>query len=58
MDKKSFISVGFCDLLTLTFIILKLCNVINWGWWWVLAPTWISITIGVILLLIAERIKK
>lgn len=20
---------------------LKLCNVIDWSWWWVLAPLWI-----------------
>lgn len=31
-------SVGFLDLLTLLFIGLKLCGVINWSWWWVLSP--------------------
>ena len=33
---------GFCGLLTIAFIVLKLCGVINWGWIWVLAPLWIS----------------
>lgn len=32
---------GFCTLLGLVFIVLKLCNVINWSWWWVTAPLWI-----------------
>jgi len=32
--------VGFLPLLTLLFIGLKLGNVINWSWWWVLAPMW------------------
>ena len=34
--------VGFTGLLTLAFIVLKLCHVINWSWWWVLSPIWIS----------------
>ena len=33
---------GFTSLLALTFIILKLCGVIDWSWWWVLSPFWIS----------------
>lgn len=42
--------IGFSGLLLLTFIILKLTHVINWSWWWVLSPIWISI---VLILLIA-----
>lgn len=30
-------------LLTIAFIVLKLCHVINWSWVWVLAPTWIPL---------------
>lgn len=33
---------GFTSLLALAFIILKLCHVIDWSWWWVLSPIWIS----------------
>lgn len=32
--------VGFLGLLTIVFITLKLCNVINWSWWWVTMPLW------------------
>ena len=35
--------IGFTGLLTIAFIVLKLCNVINWSWWWVLSPIWISV---------------
>lgn len=33
--------VGFCGLLAIVFITLKLLGVIAWSWWWVLAPIWI-----------------
>jgi hypothetical protein len=48
MSDKSKISIqlgGFPTLLTIAFIVLKLCNVITWSWWWVLAPLWIPIAI-------------
>ena len=32
--------IGFCGLLTIAFIVLKLCGVITWSWIWVLAPFW------------------
>ena len=30
--------MGFCDVLTIVFVILKLTNIINWSWFWVLSP--------------------
>lgn len=32
--------IGFFGLLAIVFITLKLCGVITWSWWWVLAPLW------------------
>lgn len=32
-----------CFMLFLTFLVLKLCNVINWSWLWVTAPLWIPL---------------
>lgn len=42
--------IGFVGLLTIVFIVLKLCKVIAWSWWWVLSPIWItvSVLIGII----------
>jgi len=44
--------IGFTGLLTIAFIVLKLCGVINWSWVWVLAPLWISLGIGLIIFFI------
>lgn len=33
--------IGFCGLLTILFIGLKLGEVIDWSWWWILSPIWI-----------------
>jgi hypothetical protein len=37
--------IGFAGLLTIVFIVLKLTHVIDWSWWWVLAPSWIPLAI-------------
>lgn len=33
-------SIGIVGLLGVVFITLKLCNVIDWSWWWVTLPFW------------------
>lgn len=38
--KTSGNGIGFLGLLAIVFITLKLCNVINWSWWWVTSPLW------------------
>lgn len=56
MNKKVNIGpsgVSFTGLLLLTFIILKLCGVIDWSWVWVLSPLWISAILAFILIIIA-----
>ena len=35
--------IGFCSLLAIVFITLKLTGHIAWSWWWVLSPIWIPI---------------
>lgn len=41
-------SLGLGGTLAVIFIVLKLCNLINWSWWWVLAPIWIPVGLFVI----------
>lgn len=48
----------FIELLQIAFIVLKLCKVIKWSWLWVLSPTWISIIIFIIVLIIGVRSRK
>lgn len=50
-DNSTSGGIGFSSLLQLTFIILKLCKVISWSWWWVLSPTWIGISLVILILL-------
>lgn len=40
--------IKFLGLLTIVFIVLKLTNTIAWSWWWVLAPIWLPLTIGMV----------
>lgn len=37
--------IGFLGALTILFIALKLTHVIDWSWWWVLAPLWIPVAV-------------
>ena len=45
--------VGFCGLLTVAFIVLKLTGYISWSWLWVLSPLWISLAVVLGIALIA-----
>ena len=53
--------ISFMGLLTVLFIGLKLSNIIDWGWGWVLAPIWVGpsilLVMGIIALIIV-KIKK
>ena len=46
------VSINFAGLLGIVFIVLKLCHVIEWSWWWVLAPFWIPFVIWLICFLV------
>jgi len=43
--------IGFVGLLTIAFVVLKLTNYIDWSWWWVLSPLWITALVVVVVLL-------
>ncbi|UZJ23735.1 hypothetical protein RHODO2019_11010 [Rhodococcus antarcticus] len=40
-------------LLFLVFLVLKLTDVIAWGWLWVTSPLWISGALGLVIFLVA-----
>lgn len=46
--------IGFCGLLTIVFITLKLTGFIDWSWWWVTAPIWIPgvVVLGIVILVV------
>lgn len=45
--------MGFTELLTIVFVVLKLIGVISWSWWLVLLPEIIASGLYVILLVCA-----
>ena len=49
--------IGFCGLLTIVFIVLKLTNCINWSWWWVTSPLWIPIAILIAVIILVSKLK-
>ena len=51
--KVDFTLPGLPVLLAIIFMILKLCNVITWSWFWVFSPIIISCGLGIGLLLLA-----
>lgn len=64
-DKKDNLSTGhgvtFWEALAITFIILKLTNVVAWSWALVLAPLIVEVGIVifvVIIMLISDRVDK
>jgi ABC-type nickel/cobalt efflux system permease component RcnA len=48
--------IGFAGLLTIAFIVLKLCKVISWSWVWVLAPLWISFGLSLVAIIVCVLI--
>ena len=48
------IKIGFLNLLTIIFVVLKLTELISWSWWLVLLPTLINVGIvfGFLLMLV------
>ena len=55
-DSSASGGIGFTGLLAIVFIVLKLCNVIDWSWWWVTAPIWIPLAIVAVLFVIVGLI--
>ena len=51
--------MGIGSVLLIVFVTLKLTELIDWSWWWVLSPVWIGlgiffVVIGVLLLALAQ----
>lgn len=44
--------LGFCGALTIAFIVLKLCHVIEWSWFWILSPMIFSLGLALIIFLV------
>lgn len=43
----------FCVLLGVAFIVLRLCHVIDWSWWIVIAPLFAPIIVNILFLVVS-----
>lgn len=50
--------IGFCGLLTIVFIVLKLVGVISWSWIWVFSPLWIELIISLVVIAVVFILYK
>ena len=59
MEKKQVVTGGmsFLDTLQVVFIVLKLLNVIDWKWLWVLSPLWGQLVVVVAMYLFVAVLK-
>ena len=46
------------DLLLVAFIVMKLTGVIDWSWWWVLAPLWIPLALCAIMIIVVTWVTS
>lgn len=58
-DMRDNLGMNIVAVTTLTFIALKLCNIIHWSWWWVFSPVLVcvAVTIALIILFVIYRMS-
>jgi hypothetical protein len=60
MSKKSSSSsgIGVFGLLGVAFVILKLCKVIDWSWWYVTMPFWggLVLVLGILFIILIFKL--
>ena len=47
--KTSSSGIGLGTVLFLIFLVLKLTDKIDWSWWWITAPIWIPVSLGILI---------
>lgn len=51
MERRGCTGWGLAIILTLIFIVLQICNIITWTWFWILSPLWIMGIIDILIIL-------
>tara|TARA_R110000772_G_scaffold99174_2_gene198851 strand:- start:10567 stop:10728 length:162 start_codon:yes stop_codon:yes gene_type:complete len=50
--------MGFSEVLLLIFITLKLMGIIDWSWWWVMSPLWVSLFVAALAVIAVLKNRK
>lgn len=53
--------LSLSSVLLVVFVVLKLTDLIDWSWWWVLSPLWISFAVYVVIgavLGVAKEVRR
>ena len=50
VDNNTSNGIGIGTTLFIVFLILKLTNTIDWSWWWVTSPLWLTLALGIVVL--------
>jgi hypothetical protein len=57
-DNSNSGSLSLATILFLIFLVLKLTNYIDWSWWWVTSPLWISAILVILIVSIFFKSKR
>jgi hypothetical protein len=57
-DNNNSGGLSLATILFLIFLILKLTNYIDWSWWWVTSPLWISTIFVILIISIVFKSKR
>lgn len=52
-DNHSGGGIGFCGALTIAFIVLRLCHIVDWSWWIVLLPALVKVAIILMIIIVS-----
>jgi len=57
-DNSNSGGLSLATILFLIFLVLKLTNYIDWSWWWVTSPLWVSALLVILILSIFLKSKR
>ena len=57
-DNNNSGGLSLATILFLIFLVLKLTNYIDWSWWWVTSPLWISLVLVILIVSIFLKSKR
>jgi hypothetical protein len=58
VDNSASGGLSLTTVLTIVFVILKLTHNIDWSWWWVLSPLWISFTLSLLIVIVVLAVRR